>query len=104
MAYMVSQRTREIGIRVALGARTGQIVGEILRSGGMLAGLGAVAGIVLAAMISKTLGSLLYGVRPSDVSTYLSAVCVLLGVAVAACLIPSRRAALIDPTEALREQ
>jgi predicted permease len=104
MAYMVSQRTREIGIRVALGARTGQIVGEILRSGGTLAGLGAAAGIVLAAMISKTLASMLYGVRPSDLSTYSSAVSVLLGVALLACLIPSRRAALIDPTEALREQ
>jgi ABC-type antimicrobial peptide transport system permease subunit len=104
MAYMVSQRIREIGLRVALGARPGQVVAEILRSGGALAGAGAVAGIVLAASASRLVTALLYGVRPSDVMTYVSATGVLLVVALLACLIPSKRATSIDATEALREQ
>ena len=104
MAYMVSQRRREIGIRVALGARPGQIVGEILRSGLALAGCGIGAGLVFAAAASTLLGKLLYGIHPSDTVTYLSATAVLLAVAVLACLIPSRRATSIDPNEALRGQ
>jgi putative ABC transport system permease protein len=104
MAYMVSQRTREIGIRVALGARPGQIVGEIMRSGGVLVLAGTAVGIALAAAASRMLSTLLYGVRPSDITSYLSATAVLLGVALLACLIPGRRATSIDPTQALREQ
>lgn len=104
MAYMVSQRTREIGLRVALGARPGQVVGEILRSGGALAGAGAGAGIVLAAAASRLLSALLYGVRPSDMTAYLAATGVLFAAAFLACLIPGKRGASIDPTEALREQ
>jgi predicted permease len=104
MAYMVAQRAREIGIRVALGARPVQIVGEVVRSGGLLAASGAAAGILLAAAASRMLRTLLYGVGPWDLTSYLSASGVLLGVALFACLIPSRRAASIDPTQALREQ
>jgi ABC-type antimicrobial peptide transport system permease subunit len=104
MAYMVSQRRREIGIRVALGARPGQIAGEILRSGGVLASAGAAAGIALAAVGSRLWSTLLYGIRPSDPATYVSAAAVLFGVALLACLIPGRRATSIDPTEALRER
>jgi ABC-type antimicrobial peptide transport system permease subunit len=104
MAYMVSQRTREIGIRLALGARPSQIVGEILRSGGVLTGAGAAGGIALAAVTSRLMTTLLYGIRPTDVTTYLLAAGVLFGVALLACLIPGRRATSIDPTQALREQ
>lgn len=104
MSYMVSQRTREIGIRMALGARSGQIVGEILRSGCVLTGAGAAAGIALAAVASRLMTTLLYGIQPTDVTTYLSAAGVLFGVALLACLIPGRRATSIDPTQALREQ
>jgi hypothetical protein len=104
MAYMVSQRTREIGIRMALGARPSQIVSEVLRSGAVLAGAGAAVGTVLAAAASTMLSTLLYGIRPSDLATHLSAAGVLFGVALLACLIPTRRATSIDPTEALREQ
>ena len=103
MAYMVSQRTREIGVRIALGARRRQIIGEMLRSGGGLAAGGAAAGIVLAAAGSRLLGSLLFGVEASDLATYASATGVLLGAALLACLIPTRRATAIDPTTALRE-
>jgi predicted permease len=104
MAYMVAQRTREIGIRIALGARPGRIVGDILRSGGMLIGAGAAAGILLAFVASRLMSALLYGVPWADVATYLSATGVLLGVAFFACLIPGRRATTIDPTQALRDQ
>ncbi len=104
MAYMVVQRTREIGIRLALGALPGQIVGEILRSGGVLAIAGAIAGVALAGVSAKLLGTLLYGVRPSDPTSFVSGTGVLLVVALLSCLIPARRATRIDPTQALREQ
>jgi putative ABC transport system permease protein len=103
MAYMVAQRRREIGIRMALGARPGQILGEVLRSGGALAGIGAVAGVGLAAAVSQTLRSLLYGVEPFDVTSYVAATAVLLAVGLLACLIPGKRATAIHPTEAIRE-
>jgi predicted permease len=104
MAYMVSQRTREIGIRMALGARPGQIVGEILRSGGVLTSAGAVAGTILAVIASRLMVTLLYEVEPTDPATHLSAAGVLFGVALLACLIPSHRATSVDPTKALRDQ
>lgn len=103
MAYMVSQRSREIGIRIALGARPAQIVGEILRAGGVLTVAGTAAGIALAVVASKLTATLLYGIQPTDVATYLSAAGVLFGVALLACLIPGRRAISIDPAQALRE-
>jgi predicted permease len=102
MAYMIAQRTREIGIRVALGARPYQIIGEILSAGGLLTATGSVAGALLAAIASGLIAALLYGVRPFDVATYAGAIGVLFLVSLIACLIPSRRATSIDPTEALR--
>jgi predicted permease len=103
MAYMVSQRTRDIGVRMALGARPAQIVGSLLRSAGVLAGAGAALGTALAAGAYRMLGALLYGVGSFDAGTYLTAIGVLLAVALVATLIPSRRALSIDPTQALRE-
>jgi ABC-type antimicrobial peptide transport system permease subunit len=100
---MVSQRTREIGIRMALGARPVEIVGSMLGSAGVLAGAGAIGGIALAAAAFRMLSALLYGVRSFDPGTYLMAIGVLLAVALLATLIPSRRATSIDPTRALRE-
>jgi predicted permease len=104
MAYMVSQRTREIGIRVALGARKSQVFGEVLRSGGLLAAGGAAVGVAIAAALSKVLGSLLFGVPALDGISYVAAVGVLLASALLACMIPSKRAASIDPVRALRER
>ena len=102
MAYMVAQRTREIGVRVALGARPGQILLEVLYSGGKLAAAGAIAGIALAGLATRFLSALLYGVRSFDTPTYLAAVAALIAVALLACLIPGRRATAIDPVQALR--
>jgi putative ABC transport system permease protein len=103
MAYAVSQRAREIGIRLALGARRGQIVASVVRSGAILATCGAAAGIAIGAASAKLIGTLLYGVRPYDVVSYAGAVLALFAVALLACLVPARRAVSIDPTEALRE-
>ena len=102
MAYMVSQRQREIGIRLALGARPAQIAGQILRSGILLTGAGVAAGILIARCVSRLLGNLLYGIGASDFATYLAASGVLLAVALLACWIPGRRATSIDPNQALR--
>ena len=104
MAYMVSQRRQEIGIRLALGARPMQIMGEILRSGGALAAAGAAAGIVLAVAFSRALRTLLYETPALDLTSYLGATVILLGVGLLACLIPGKRATSIHPTEAIRSQ
>jgi predicted permease len=104
MAYMVTQRSREIGIRMALGARPGTILGDVVRSAGVLAGAGLVIGLGLAAVAAKLTERLLFGVRPFDQATYLGAVVVLFGVAVVASAIPGRRATGVDPVRALREQ
>ena len=103
IAFMVTERTREIGIRVAMGARPGQIVSEILRSGVRMTAAGAAIGVVLAIQAARLAGTLLYGVRPLDGITYVTAAAVLLATALLACLIPGRRAASIDPVRALRD-
>jgi putative ABC transport system permease protein len=104
MAYSVSQRSREIGVRLALGARTGQILAEVLRGGAFVAACGAVAGVAIGAGAARFLGTLLYGVHPFDVASYAGAVAALFIVALLACLFPARRAVSIHPTDALREQ
>jgi putative ABC transport system permease protein len=102
IAYTVAQRTHELGIRIALGAGRGNILTLVVREGAMLAVLGVSAGLVVALWATRMLGSLLYGVGAADPPTYL-AVAVLLGaVALAACYVPARRAARVDPMVALR--
>jgi putative ABC transport system permease protein len=103
MAYMVTERTREIGIRLALGAQRGQIVFEVLRSGVGMTAAGSAAGVVLAIQASSLANTLLYGVHPLDGITYVTAAVVLLATALLACLIPGRRAASVDPVRALRD-
>lgn len=103
MAYMVTQRTKEIGVRVALGATPKQILSGILRAGGKLILAGTVVGVVLAILASRLLGNALYGVAALDTASYLAAAGALTAVAVLACLIPGRRATALDPVRALRE-
>jgi putative ABC transport system permease protein len=102
MTYMVSQRTREYGIRLAFGASPATIAVEIIRSASVLAVAGGAVGLMLAAMASRVLGALISGVGPTDPVTYLSAAGVLFGAALVACLSPGWRAMSVDPIEALR--
>src|SRR5256714_5865375 len=102
-AYMVSQRSREIGIRMALGARRGNILRMFLRKGVVLAGVGIVAGVVVSASTASLMAGLLYGVRSHDPAVFLIVPLLLLAVAVLASYLPARRATKVDPMMALRE-
>jgi len=103
LAYMVGQRSREIGIRMALGARREDILKMFLRKGVALAGVGVVAGLVFAASTASVMASLLYGVRPHDPAVFLIVPLVLFAVAVLASYVPARRATEVDPIIAFRE-
>jgi putative ABC transport system permease protein len=103
LAYMVGQRSREIGIRVALGAQRPDILKMILGKGLLLAGAGIVIGMGLAAAAAPTIASLLYGVHPFDVTVFATVPLVLLTVAFLATYIPARRATTVDPIIALRD-
>jgi predicted permease len=103
LAYMVGQRSREIGLRMALGATRGDILKLILRKGAVLAGIGVAAGVILSASAVSMMASVLYGVRPHDPAIFLAVPLVLLAVAVLASYIPARRATKVDPVIALRE-
>ena len=103
LAYMVGQRSREIGIRMALGAGRGGVLKLFLQKGMVLAGLGIVAGVIFSASTASMMASLLYGVRPYDPAVFLMVPLLLLVVAIAASYIPAWRASMVDPIVALRE-
>jgi ABC-type antimicrobial peptide transport system permease subunit len=102
MSYTVTQRTSEIGIRVAMGARRGDVLGLVVRQGLALAAAGVVLGLVGAYALSRVMESLLYEVSSTDGFTFAASAGVLLGVALAACFLPALRASRIDPMVALR--
>jgi putative ABC transport system permease protein len=102
MSYSVSRRTQEIGIRIALGARTGDVIKLVVGQGAMLALGGVGVGLVVAFALTRLMAGLLYGIRPSDPITFVAVALGLSSVAVAACYIPARRAAKVDPIIALR--
>jgi predicted permease len=104
LAYDVSQRTREIGVRSAIGASREQIAGLILRQGLWKGAVGVVLGLVGAALLSRSMTTLLFNVQPTDPAVYGSVSFVLIGVALLASYLPARRAARIDPLVALREE
>jgi predicted permease len=104
IAYSASQRKREIGIRIALGAQRNDITGMFVRQGVALAGSGVVCGLVVAAGATRLLRSLLFHVSPIDPLTYGCGVVALCGAAVLASYIPSRRTASVNPVEALRAE
>ncbi|MFT5435026.1 MAG: putative ABC transport system permease protein, partial [Myxococcota bacterium] len=102
ISYVVSQRTQEIGVRMALGANASSVRRMIVRQGLVLSGAGVVLGLVVAAFASRVMGSLLFGVSAMDPTTYASVSAALIAVAAAASWIPARRAAGVDPSRALR--
>jgi predicted permease len=104
LAYDVSQRTREIGVRGAIGASHGHIIAMILKQGLWKAGVGVVIGLVGAILLSRGMTSLLFEVKPTDPVVYLAVSLVLIAVALLASYLPARRAARIDPIVALREE
>jgi len=104
LAYRVSMRTAEIGVRMAVGARRGQVVWMILKDSLLLTVVGVVVGVPLATLVSRALSASLYGVRPLDAATYLLAVAGVAVVALAASALPAGRAASIDPMRALRTE
>ncbi len=102
LAYSVTQRTSEIGLRMALGAQPRQVLGLVLRQGMLLALIGAGVGILVALPLARMAGGLLYGVSATDPLTYAGITLLLMGVAVLACYVPARRATRIDPLVAWR--
>ncbi len=104
LAYDVSQRTREIGMRSAIGASRGQIAGLILRQGLWKGGIGVVLGLIGAALLSTSVTSLLFNVQPTDPAVYAAVSFVLIAVALLASYLPARRASRIDPLIALRDE
>jgi ABC-type antimicrobial peptide transport system permease subunit len=104
IAYSVSQRTREIGIRMALGAQQKTLTGMFVRHGLMLTGIGVACGLAVSFAVMRLMSTLLFKVSPADPVTY-AAVSIGLGVtAFLASYLPSRRAATVDPVEALRAE
>ncbi len=104
VSYLVAQRTNEFGVRIALGASPKAVVSEVLSGGAVLVGIGLALGIVAAVAMSRLISGMLFGVTPTDVPTYALASMMLAAVALAACLVPARRAMRVDPVEALRHE
>jgi ABC-type antimicrobial peptide transport system permease subunit len=102
LAYLVIQRTREIGIRMALGAASGQVRTLIYREMGLMVAAGALVGLPVAYGLARLSESLLFGVRANNVGIYLVALAVIAVIAAAACYLPVRRATRVDPMVALR--
>jgi ABC-type antimicrobial peptide transport system permease subunit len=104
LAYAVSQRMREMGVRLALGAAPGRILREILTGGLRPAIAGLFIGLGAALALTRYLETLLYSVRPTDPTVFAGAIVTLLLVAIVACYIPARRAARVDPMIVLRDE
>ncbi len=103
-SYAVSRRVREIGIRLALGAHTSQVMGSVLRAGMSMVTVGIVLGLIAALALARAISGALFGVEPDDVAIYVSVAGVLAATALIANLIPARRAARVDPMTSLREE
>ena len=104
MAFAVAQRTREIGIRMALGADRARVLGLVVREGSLMAAAGVLVGLALAFALTRVLPTMLFGVAPTDPAMYVTIVGVLAGAAVLASWILARAATGVDPAVALRRE
>jgi putative ABC transport system permease protein len=104
LAFIVAQRRREIGVRMALGAQPRDVIADVLGQGLRLALLGVGAGIALALVSTRLINSLLFGTSPTDVATFAGVATLLIVVAIAASLVPALRASRVDPLVALRDE
>jgi len=102
ISYSVAQRTKEMGIRMALGAREGSVLGLVLRQGAALTGIGIVIGVFTAALVARGMSLWLFGVSPFDAVSFGAAIVILLGSGIAASYFPARRVARLDPLKVLR--
>jgi ABC-type antimicrobial peptide transport system permease subunit len=104
MSYSVSRRTTEIGIRMALGAQSGDVLGLVMKESMALVALGVAAGVTIAVAAGRLVATLLFGLAPTDPLTLAAAVTVMTGVAALAGFLPARRASRVDPMVALRTE
>jgi ABC-type antimicrobial peptide transport system permease subunit len=103
LAFLVTERTRELGLRIALGANRGELTWSVIRSGLVLVATGAAAGLAVSFIVLPQFETMLFGVKPYDAATYAVVVSLLTAIAVIASYVPARRAARIQPLAALRQ-
>src|SRR5262249_51772061 len=104
LAFIVSQRRREIGVRIALGATARDVIGDVLRQGLRLTALGMAIGTALALVVTRLMSALLFGIGATDAVTFAGAAALLAVMAAAASLVPALRASRVDPLAALRDE
>ena len=104
LSYMVGQRTKEIGVRMALGAQKLDVLRLVMKDGAQMTLAGIVLGVAGALGLTRLMGSMLFGVKPTDPLTFTVVAGLLIAVAMLACYVPAHRAMKVDPTEALRHE
>lgn len=102
VSYAVARRTKEFGLRIVLGAQSGDVLGLVMKQGGLMVVIGVAVGLLAAFGLTRFISSLLFGIAPTDAPTFLGVAALLAAVALAACYIPARRATQVDPIRTLR--